>query len=111
MGIHQTLKHCAQCGHAAELHVEVCPKCKTVFDPILSKPPESAEPIDASLTAAEIIANMQEKKSKESSQEHVHVEERTMSQVQNDAISQEKLEFNRRFKELFGKKSAGDEKK
>jgi predicted ATP-dependent serine protease len=101
MGVHQTLKNCTQCGHAAELHVEVCPKCKKIFDPSQSQLPESAAAIDESLTPAEIIASMQEKKA--TGEEHVHITQ--MSQGQVDAISLERAEFNRRWREMSGKKN------
>ena len=103
MALHQTLKNCTQCGHAVELYIEVCPKCKKVFEESQAQLPDSGEPIDASLSPAEILAKMQEKNSvKEAHSEHV--QERTMSQAQNAALSKEKEEFNRRFKDLFGKK-------
>jgi hypothetical protein len=102
MGVHQTLKNCTQCGHAAELHVEVCPKCKKIFDPSQSQLPESSAAIDESLSPAEIIASMQEKKS--AGEEHVHAPT-DMSQVQADIISQERAEFNRRWREMSDKKN------
>ncbi len=101
MGVHQTLKNCNQCGHAVELHVEVCPKCKTIFVASQSQLPESAADIDPSLSPAEIIANMQDKKA--TGEEHVHITE--MSQGQVDMIGQERSEFNRRWREISGKKN------
>jgi hypothetical protein len=102
MGVHQTLKNCTQCGHAAELHVEVCPKCKKIFDPAQSQLPESSANIDETLSPAEIIANMQDKKA--SAGEHTHISSSDMSRGQVDALSLEKAEFNRRWRELSGKK-------
>ncbi len=108
MALHQTLKNCNQCGHAAELHVVVCPKCMTVFDKSSSQLPESAAPVETDLSPAEILARMEAEKSasrKDTEKVHAeHTHERTMSQAQADAISVEKEMFNKRFKELLGKK-------
>jgi hypothetical protein len=98
MALHNTLKNCTQCGHAAELHVQICPKCKKIFDESQAHLPEAAHPVDENLTPAQILANMEEKKQ---AQPPTSVIERTMSQAQADAISKEKAEFNKRFKDLF----------
>lgn len=111
MGLHQTLKHCTECGHAVEVSIAICPKCKKVFEALPEQFIAATNDLSPDLSPAEIIAQMQEKKQTNSSSKEAHEHERTMSEVQVDAISQERIEFNRRWKELSGRKDSSSEKK
>ncbi|HEY9760470.1 MAG TPA: hypothetical protein V6C97_35250 [Oculatellaceae cyanobacterium] len=113
MPLHNLMKTCLQCGYQAELHVQVCPKCKTVFLESQSQIPTHDHSIDESLSPAEILANMQKKQQEKEQPQNEQQDksiaqaqpgtaaERTISQAQADAIAKERAMFSKRFKDIF----------
>jgi hypothetical protein len=108
MPLHNLLKNCLQCGFQAELHVQVCPKCKTPFLQSQSQIPTTDQPVDEALSPAEIVANLRKKQEEKELADKRTAQaqsgtaaDRTMSQAQADAIAKEKAAFSMRFKDIF----------